>query len=152
MIMRKKKGIIRHETLKPLSRHHMVALHTAVKLKRAGKEESRLTVEEIINDVREFWIPDGIEHFREEEKILLVTYAKHVSIDQPIIHEMLMEHIQIQAMIEMLLDMEEADIEHMHKLGHLLESHVRKEERIIFPMIEKDLAEEVLVEMAPYLA
>src|SRR5699024_12096386 len=91
MIMRKKKGIIRHETLKPLSRHHMVALHTAVKLKRAGKEESRLTVEEIINDVREFWIPDGIEHFREEEKILLVTYAKHVSIDQPIIHEMLME-------------------------------------------------------------
>lgn len=39
----------------------------------------------------------------------------------------------------------------MHELGDLLEKHVRKEERIIFPIIEKALPEDVLEEMAPYI-
>ena len=148
---RKRKGLKRHETLKPLSRHHMIALHLALKLSRAGTDKSRLTVEEIKQELQEFWNPNGQEHFREEEEILLTAFAQHASIDRDEIKEMLLEHVEIRALIDTILKMDEIDITVMHKLGALLEMHVRKEERVIFPMIEKALPEDVLKELAPYL-
>ncbi|MEI3614953.1 hypothetical protein [Pseudogracilibacillus sp. SO30301A] len=39
----------------------------------------------------------------------------------------------------------------MQELSFILKAHVRKEARIIFPMIKKALPEEVLQEMVPYL-
>ncbi|SES61851.1 Hemerythrin HHE cation binding domain-containing protein [Oceanobacillus limi] len=149
--MAKRKGIIRHESLKPLSRHHMVGLHIALKLKRAGTEESRLTLEEIMQDVTDFWNPNGQNHFREEEEILLPAYAQYASVEQSEIIEMLLEHVQIRSQMTRLLEAEEYDIPSMQELGVLLESHIRKEERVIFPMIEKALPEEKLKELTPYL-
>lgn len=147
----KRKGIKRHDTLKPLSRHHMVGLHVALKLSRAGTDESRLTIEEIIRDAREFWQPGGQEHFREEEEILLPAYAVYADINQQEIIEMLLEHITIRAGMNKLLGKVGMSPQEMQELGKLLESHIRKEERIIFPMIEKALPEEKLEELAPYL-
>jgi len=129
----------------------MVALHVALKLRRAGEEGSRWSPEEVYNDLQDFWEPDGQVHFREEEEILLVTYAKHHSIERTEFKDMLFEHVQIRALIEIILDANEINIEHMHELGKRLEQHVRKEERIIFPLIEKDLPNDVLDELAPYL-
>ncbi|SHF95272.1 hemerythrin domain-containing protein [Ornithinibacillus halophilus] len=149
--MAKHKGIKRHESLKPLSRHHMVGLHVALKLKRAGTEESRLTLEEIKRDVDDFWNPNGQEHFREEEEILLPAYAEYASIEQPEVIEMLLEHVKIRSQIKQILDAEEFNTSKMQALGELLETHIRKEERVIFPMIEKALPEEKLIELAPYL-
>lgn|SRR5690625_4662302 len=147
----KRKGIKRHDTLKPFSRHHMVGLHVALKLSRAGTDESRLTIEEIIRDAREFWQPGGQEHFREEEEILLPAYAVYADINQQEIIEMLLEHITIRAGMNKLLGKVGMSPQEMQELGKLLESHIRKEERIIFPMIEKALPEEKLEELAPYL-
>jgi hemerythrin-like domain-containing protein len=149
--MTSKKGIKRHESLKDLSRHHMIGLHLALKLKRAGTEESRLTIEEIMKDADDFWNPDGQEHFREEEEILLPAYAQYKDINQPEIVEMLLEHVQIRAFFDKLLKLEDTDLDLMHELGSLLETHIRKEERVIFPMIEKALPEEKLQELEPYL-
>lgn len=148
---KKRKGLKRHETLKPLSRHHMIALHLALKLSRAGTDKSRLTVEDIKQELQEFWNPNGQQHFREEEEILLTAFAQHASIDRIEIKEMLLEHVEIRALIDTILKKDEIDIVNMHKLGAILEMHVRKEERVIFPMIEKGLPEEVLQELAPYL-
>lgn len=148
---KKRKGIKRHETLKPLSRHHMVALHLALKLSRADTDKSRLTVDEIKQALDEFWNPNGQQHFREEEEILLTAFAQHASIERPEIKEMLLEHVEIRALIDTVLKMDEIDVTVMHKLGEVLEMHVRKEERVIFPMIEKALPEDVLQELAPYL-
>lgn len=151
MMTRKKKGIKRHESLKPLSRHHMIALHLALKLSRAGTDESKLTNEEVKQELAEFWHPNGQEHFREEEEILLTAFAQHASIDRPEITDMLLEHVKIRALIDTILTSETIDVSVMHKLGNILEVHVRKEERVIFPMIEKALPEEVLTRLAPYL-
>jgi len=151
IIMSKRKGIKRHETLKPLSRHHMIGLHLALKLKRAGTKESRLTLEEIVEDAYEFWVPEGNEHFREEEEILLPAYSAFGDINDHEIVTMLVEHVIIRAGMNNLLRENERDIEKMHELGKLLEQHIRREERIIFPMIEKALPEEKLKELAPYL-
>ncbi|OZU88065.1 hypothetical protein CIL03_13100 [Virgibacillus indicus] len=147
-----KKGINRHESLKPLSRHHMIGLHVALKLKRAGTEDSRWSVEEIKQDTKEFWDPDGQEHFREEEEILLPAYSLFADIEkQPEITEMLLEHVKIRAGMDEVLNTDTVNLAQMHKLGILLEAHIRKEERVVFPMIEKALPEEMLVELAPYL-
>src|SRR5699024_9820479 len=151
IIMSKRKGIKRHETLKPLSRHHMIGLHLALKLKRAGTKESRLTLEEIVEDAYEFWVPEGNEHCREEEEILLPAYSAFGDINDHEIVTMLVEHVIIRAGMNNLLRENERDIEKMHELGKLLEQHIRREERIIFPMIEKALPEEKLKELAPYL-
>lgn len=147
----KHKGLKRHKALQPLSRHHMVGLHTALKLKRAGTEESRWTIEEIMRDLHDFWNPDGQQHFREEEEILLPAFAQYASINRQEIKEMLLEHVQIRSMIDLLLNLEKHDLSMMHELGILLETHIRKEERVIFPFIEKSLPEEKLQELAPYL-
>lgn len=146
-----KRGIKRHETLIPLSRHHMVGLHVALKLSRAGTEESRLTLDEILRDARAFWQPGGQEHFREEEEILLPAYAEYADIHKQEIIEMLLEHVTIRAGMNKLLGKEGMPLQDMQKLGKLLESHIRKEERLIFPMIEKALPEVKLRELAPYL-
>ena len=150
--MTKKKGINRHESLKPLSRHHMIGLHVALKLKRAGTENSRWSIKEILKDTNEFWNPDGQEHFREEEEILLPAYSCFANVDeQPEIGEMLLEHVKIRAGMDAVLSAEPPSLDQMHELGLLLEAHIRKEERVIFPMIERALPEDKLIELAPYL-
>lgn len=141
----------RHDALHPLTHHHHHALVAALKLKRAGTAESQLSMDEIKNELHHFWEPGGQEHFREEEEILLPVYAEHASLDCPEIPEMLIEHVKIRALVNQVLKSNEKTAERMHELGHLLEAHVRKEERVIFPMIEDALPEAVLQEMAPYL-
>lgn len=147
----KGESIVRHESLKPLSRHHMIALLLALNLRRVGTEKSKSTPEEMQIKLKEFWLPNGQAHFREEEEILVPTFAQHREADIPEVQDMLMEHVKIRALIDTILRMEEIDISVMHQLGELLDLHIRKEERILFPMIEQALPEEVLKEMAPYL-
>ncbi|MGJ9458754.1 hemerythrin domain-containing protein [Oceanobacillus sp. CF4.6] len=149
--MSKHKSIKRHESLKPLSRHHMIGLHLALKLKRAGKEVSRLTIDEIKQEATDFWNPNGQQHFREEEEILLPAYAQYADVNQSEIVEMLLEHVKIRARINELIRSETINLDLMHELGSLLETHIRKEERVIFPMIEKALPEDKLKELAPFL-
>lgn len=129
----------------------MVALLLALNLRRVGTEKAKSTPEEMQFKLKEFWLPGGQEHFREEEEILVTAFAQHADADIPEVQDMLMEHVKIRALIDTILKMKEIDVSIMHQLGELLDLHIRKEERILFPMIEEALPEEVLIEMAPYL-
>lgn len=150
--MSKRKGLKRHTSLQPLSRHHMIGLHLALKLKRVGTPESKLTINEVIAEVQDFWQPEGQNHFREEEEILLPVYNESNDVNNPEIIVMLLEHVKIRSGIEKLLRVKEQfAVEEMHALGTLLETHIRREERVIFPMIEKGLTEDQLIDLAPYL-
>lgn len=144
-----KKGIKRHEALHPLSHHHYHALVVTLKMKQVGTIRSKLTMEEVKRDVQDFWEHGGQEHFREEEEVLLPAYAQFVSIKgDPIIAKMLMEHVKIRGLMNAVTT---ASVEGLHKLGKLLEEHVRQEERVIFPMIEEALPEEKLIELSHQL-
>ncbi|RST73114.1 hypothetical protein D4T97_014660 [Siminovitchia acidinfaciens] len=70
----KPKSLNRHESLQHLSRQHMVDLHTALKLKRAGEANIRYTIG-ILKDFHDFWHPSGQNLFREEEEIWLPAIA-----------------------------------------------------------------------------
>lgn len=140
----------RHEVLHPLSHHHHHALVMALKLKRAGTTKSSLSPDEIRAELKAFWEPGGLEHFREEEEILLPAYAQYASLELPEITEMLLEHVKIRSLVNRVLKENEKNVLVMNELGHLLEAHVRKEERVIFPMIEDALPEKEIQKLQPY--
>ena len=123
-----------------------------MKLRRVGTDKARESLDEVINDLDDFWNPAGQEHFREEEEVLLGTYAEYVDISTvPEVQEMLIEHIQIRARINQILRAEEPDLAFIRELGEFLNDHIRKEERVIFPMIEQAIPDERLVELAEYI-
>src|SRR5699024_5543952 len=133
--MSKRKGIKRHEALQPLSRHHMLGLHTGLKLSRAGTEASRISRDEIKKDAKEFWEPGGNDHLRVEDAIVVPVYAKYSDVNKPEIIVVLLEHVQItKGMTQLLAN--ELTLEEMRALGVMLQGHIRKEEQVIFPMIE----------------
>lgn len=149
---KKGKRLKRHEALHSLSHHHMIALHLSLKMRRAGTDNEMIPMPELIQEADAFWNPDGLVHFREEEEILLTAYAQYANVDEITeIHEMLIEHVNIRALFDSILRSDSPSLDTLHKLGELLEKHIRKEERVIFPMIEKALPEEKLQEVKPYL-
>jgi hypothetical protein len=90
-------GIKRHEALQELSRHHHHALVVAMNLKRGKNEDMDRLRQEVI----EFWGQGGNEHFREEEDVLLPTYAmfKDLTTDENVIR-MLLQHVQIRMLVQ----------------------------------------------------
>src|SRR5699024_1375756 len=150
IVMSKRRGIRRPETLKPLSRHHIEGLHLALRVRPAGTQKSQPTVEERRQEQEEFWNPNGQNQFREEEEILLPAYAQYADINDATVIDVLLEHVTIRSYMSKLLSKEGMNIEEMQTFGALLESHIRHEERVVFPMIEQALPEEKLIELAPY--
>src|SRR5699024_3720097 len=104
---RKRKGLKRHETLKPLSRHHMIALHLALKLSRAGTDKSRLTVKEIKQELQEICNTNDQQQFREEDQIVFTFFAQHASSQEEEKKEMLFQHVELRAHIDTILKMDE---------------------------------------------
>lgn len=145
------KPLPRHEAIQPLSRHHHHALTMALKInKTLTGEVSDETAAHLREQILLFWEPGGQAHFREEEEILLPAYSRYASIEQEEIVKMLVEHTQIRALIAAISDKDGNWKERMGELGRLLEQHVRREERIIFPMMETAMPEDVLNRLAPY--
>src|SRR5579875_1738781 len=124
----------RHPSLQPLSRHHHHALVVALHL---IKQE--LPSDELRAELERFWHNGGQEHFREEEEVLLPAYAKHAPLNRPEIVQLLLEHVQVRSMVSQICDEHRDDV--MQELGKLLQSHVRNEEQVVFPMIEAALSE-----------
>lgn len=138
--------LYRHEALRPLSRHHHHALVLAQKLTQANEQ----TKHAVRDDLLQFWQPAGQEHFREEEEILLPEFANYASVDQPDIITMLLEHIQIRSFIAALANAEDPGLEKLHSLGSILREHVRREERVIFPLMQETISEDGLKRIAPF--
>lgn len=127
----------RHEALQPLSRHHHHALVIAQALIKQ-KEDPK----QIQRELTDFWVNGGREHFREEEEYLLPEYAKYQTLDRSEIRELLLEHVKIRSLVSQICD--EDGLDKMAELGELLKNHVRKEEQIVFPMIEDGVPENAL--------
>jgi hemerythrin-like domain-containing protein len=124
--------IKRAEALHPLSRDHLQALLASKRLRNAtdASVASR--------DFLEFWEAEGKRHFRVEEEILLPGWALHSPVDRSAVARMLEEHLAIRR-DALRVAAAEASTEDLRDLGHLLEDHVRFEERELFPMIEEAL-------------
>ena len=123
----------RSSALTTLSRDHHHALVTALSLLRARGREQRAR-----DDFLTFWHDDGALHFRLEEEVLLPGLAGFVEPDDPVIVEVLVQHVGIRRRADLLAGavVPRAELE---ALGRALQSHVRYEESVLFPHVENHL-------------
>jgi len=138
-------SLTRHPSLQPLSRHHHHALVLAQRLIKQSQPMDVLKA-----DLQTFWDNGGRLHFREEEEYLLPEYAKYRCIEVPAIQEMLLEHVRIRSLASEIAA--GAGKDKLLMLGELLRNHVRKEERVIFPMMEEGIPDEQLRKLEPWFS
>lgn len=134
----------RHEALAPLSREHHGTLILAQLLKKnapvykglpthaAGKAAYALQqFEELIK-----------KHFQQEEIMLEKAKDCHDDIKN-LAAEIIQEHQHLTALF---LSMNTALVteETMDRLGNALENHIRKEERVLFPLLQQHCSEALL--------
>jgi iron-sulfur cluster repair protein YtfE (RIC family) len=90
-----------------------------------------------------FYNDELIKHFEDEEKILFpLINGKDDEIDN-LFEDIKIEHKKIKQLIIQLESGEEVE-NILDELGHLLESHIRKEERNLFGKIQEILTEDEL--------
>ena len=130
----------RSEALRALSHQHHQGLFAALQLKRARPE----TAEDARRVFLEFFERDGARHFRAEEELLLPALARHTEFDEPAIVRVLTEHVDLRRRGQDLEAGGVRDPAQLRELGERLESHIRHEERVLFPMIEQALPTEEL--------
>jgi iron-sulfur cluster repair protein YtfE (RIC family) len=135
----------RHPALEELSHDHHQALVVAQRLKRADDASA----EQARAGFLDYWEREGSEHFREEEEILLPALARFTDPHQPLIGRVLTDHVSIRCRACGLRG--DASLAALHALGEELDGHVRREERELFPLIERVMPEPELMELASKL-
>ena len=126
----------RSQQLAPLSREHHDGLLFAWKIKQGI--EKKATLEAMRNYTLWFWRHHIKPHFFQEEKILIPTMPAH----HPLAVKLQEDHDHIR---ELVLGLDaEADKRTLIILCDLLNTHIRFEERELFPYLEKILTPEQL--------
>lgn len=137
----------RHEALAPLSREHHGALILAQLIKKDAPVYRGLPtdVEGRLHYAVSFYTNDLILHFRKEEAMLEKVKYSSESI-RTVAEEIIGEHVELKnrfLSLSTATDKEKA----MDELGFLLEAHIRKEERVLFPLIQENCSEELLSQL-----
>ena len=135
----------RHTSLHILSHDHHNGLITAQLIKKNSPEYPKLpkSIEGKRDYTVRFYDDELVRHFADEEKILFpVLKGRENELDK-LVKELTEEHRIIEDYIKKLKLKE--DIENnLDKLGSILENHIRKEERILFPKVQGILNEKEL--------
>jgi hypothetical protein len=71
--------------------------------------------------------------------LLLPAFARHAGVDDPAIVRVLTDHVDLRGRGQELERSADPDPAALRELGERLESHIRFEERVLFPMIEEAL-------------
>ncbi|MEJ7779616.1 MAG: hemerythrin domain-containing protein [Daejeonella sp.] len=141
----------RHTSLISLSREHHGALILARLLRQDAPPYKGLPGDAPgkADYALKFYQEEMIEHFHEEEKVISLVRGINPELDI-LFHEMEQEHTQLHELFSLINN--NSDLPgHLDKLGRVLEDHVRKEERQIFPMIQDNCSEDVLNTIAETL-
>jgi hypothetical protein len=133
----------RSEQLKSLSHEHHQALFVAKRLRDEGIDAAAAFVE--------FWKLEGELHFRIEEEVLLPGSGLEGPGSDPDVARMLDDHLDIRRRARRILDGTASEGEY-GQLGVALTSHVRFEERELFPRIESLLDQAGLDDLAVRIA
>jgi len=130
----------RHPALIPLSREHHDGLVQAVRLRRAaadGDASARLAA---AKDFIEFFRNDERVHLRDEEEELFPLFLRHVQSQPAPLREARVQHVQLEGCartLEIAVTAGSVDRETLKTAGELLDTHIRLEERQLFPLIEE---------------
>lgn len=133
---------MRHRSLIPLSQDHHHGLALALRcrkqslgqIKPMGSEGLRLRADEF----REFLVKQLIPHFRAEEEVLFPLMRTAVPGSVALLDDLLGDHEKFRRAATELV--EDAGLSKLiFDLGDLLEVHIRREERELFPLFERQV-------------
>lgn len=129
------KPIKRSPEIMPLSREHHFSLLFSWKINQGLKRN--IATERVIRYVAYFWEHNLRQHFEQEEVVLFNPFR-----DDPLVVQALAEHAQVKDMIQSLIERHGTEAEQneiLRELSELITSHVRAEERTIFPVLESKM-------------
>lgn len=131
----------RNPALIPLSHDHHNGLLVALRMKKGGPASHRDNWPADIHKQRDalmqYTREELLPHFALEEEILFPSLSNAASLEV-LISEIINEHAAMRSLLEMIGSAQNTDLpKQMKDFGILLEAHIRKEERQLFPMIEE---------------
>lgn len=137
----------RNQALAPLSREHHGALILAQLIKKGAPVYKGLPTDTNgkVRYAVNFYKHDLIPHFSKEEVILAKLKHVHATIEK-LTTEIMNEHAELSKKffsLEMATDKQTE----LDELGHLLDAHIRKEERVLFPLLQQHCSEEILSQL-----
>lgn len=143
----------RHPALYILSHDHHKGLILAQQLKKGAPQYKGMpsTLEGKKEYTISFYDTELVKHFEDEEKILFPSAVKSDDEIDSLVKEVISEHRKIESLINDLKKNYDV-VGLLDELGRLLEDHIRKEERKLFPKVEETLSEEELIAIGEKLS
>ena len=139
----------RHDSLVPLSREHHYGLMLCLRIHRGlplggdGKTWVRAKAAE----AAQFFATDLAPHFKAEEEALFPAMRDFRGASD-LLSELQSEHRELERLAGRLAGADAAELpETLGKFADLLEAHIRKEERELFPLYEKHAGAELAAEV-----
>ena len=135
---------MRHPALIPLSHDHHHGLALALRCRKQAlgqlKPMGLKGLKERAQELRDFFANNLVRHFRAEEEALFPKLRQLVPESAALLDQLARDHRQLRDAISQL-DGEVALGKLVFDLGDLLERHIRKEERELFPLFEQHVGE-----------
>ena len=140
--------IKRHKALAPLSRNHHQGLILAQLIKKDAPDYKDLpkTISDKVEYTIDIYKNELVKHFTNEEEILYPAVKNKSNEIDELFEEIISEHKKIKQLV-VQLEFSENKSDILNELGVLLESHIRKEERVLFEKIQNLLSEEELTQL-----
>ena|SRR5215831_2123817 len=136
---------MRHPALVPLSHDHHHGLALALRCRKQAlgqiKPMGLEGLRERAAELRDFCVKNLVPHFRAEEEALFPAMRRVVPECDEMIGELIKDHERIRSATT-ALDKDTGLGKVVFDLGDLLERHIRREERELFPLFEKHLSAE----------
>ena len=143
----------RHPSLAHLSRDHHPALILSQLLKKDSPVYKGLPTgtKEKADYAFGFYKEELAEHFKKEELIVIrIVKGIRTELDQ-LGEELIAEHKKLRELFEEIKTSGDL-INHLDLIGNILEQHIRKEERVFFPMIQEYCEEQLLEKIETLLS
>ncbi len=129
----------RHPSLIPLCQDHHHGLALAIRCRKQALGQLNpghpQGIEEHANEIKDFFLKKLCCHFEAEEMVLFPLISSHYSDAKRMAADLVHEHEQIRQGITSL-DQKSELPKALFDLGDILERHIRREERELFPLFE----------------
>ncbi|MEO6164015.1 MAG: hemerythrin domain-containing protein [Candidatus Binatia bacterium] len=130
---------MRHPSLLPLSHDHHHGLALALRCRKQGlgqiKPMGAEGLRERAQEFLEFYRANLVAHFKAEEEVLFPLMRERVDGCAAMLDQLVQDHEQLRRAMPQL-ESGTGLAKLIFDLGDLLERHIRKEERELFPLFE----------------
>jgi iron-sulfur cluster repair protein YtfE (RIC family) len=137
----------RHPALIPLSREHHGALILARLLQKDAPVYKGLPTDTQgkAEYAYKFYQEELVKHFEDEERVLKLVTGVESNLDL-MIKTIYREHQELHKLFQSI-DNHPDLTSHLDQIGKTLETHIRKEERELFPLMQETCNEDLMIKV-----